>query len=283
MKKILTIAIILFAGLVLMLTSCSLMQTSNEDSIRGLINGKYSDYFSSSMDDGGEIGGGDEGLTLGTAYLHPWGRKLGDIPSRQITITIEGETAQVYVWTELEGELLVDTTQDGQKNPGSKPIHDVREKYAEFVKGDGEWKMVKISPAEFHLYAEEKQTVFITSVHVYDTNGDVDLTITDPTELLDVETEIPVFEAGELVYVDVTVENSSGYDWVPPHFVYLHYPGGRDLFYNTGDDIHFQGSWVPYNPGVHHAAVDILNSNCLQNETEDDYDSGAWALPYRVE
>jgi len=285
MLKFIVRALIFLMGVLLMIVSCALNEQSDDDSLRGLINGKYRDYFSDyeSMDDGGEIGGGGEGV-LGTAYLYPWGRKLGSIPSREISISIQGDTAQVYIWSELVGEFLVDTTMDGQINPGSKPIHDVHEKYAEFVRvGEREWKLTRISCGEFHLYDSTKQTVFITSVHVYDTDGDVDLMITDPTTLLDVETEIPVFEAGELVYVEVTVENNSSYDWVPPHFVYLHFPGGRDLFYNTGDDVHFQGSWVPYNPGVHHAGVDIINSNCLQNETEDDYDSGAWGLPYIVQ
>ena len=30
----------------------------------------------------------------------------------------------------------------------------------------------------------------------------------------------------------------------------------------------------------HHIAVDVLDSRCLQNETDDDYNSTTWAVPY---
>lgn len=282
MRKFLTICLIV-AGVSLLFTTCSQFNDNNEENIRGLITGTYGDYFSvfGVFNDGGAV---DDGMVISeTAYLPHWGRKIDGINTRSITINIEGNTAEVYVWTDWMGEFLVDTTQNGIPDPGSKPLHDVGERYAEFEKNqDGNWELTRISPAEIHLYDSDEQTVSISSIHVWDTDEDVDLTITDPTELMNIE-DVPVFEAGELVYVETAVENTSSYDWEPPHFVYLHFPGGRDLFYNTGDDIHFQGSWVPYNPGVHHAAIDIINSNCLQNETEDDYDSGAWALPYIVE
>ena len=32
-----------------------------------------------------------------------------------------------------------------------------------------------------------------------------------------------------------------------------------------------------------HAAVDVLDAGCMQNEDEDDYNSVAWRIPYKAD
>ena len=268
------------------LLSCSWMnESSDREDIEGLINDEYKAYFFpiDEIDDGGITGEHGQGLLGEKAYLHPWGRKIKRPFDKTIEIEINGNTANVTVICDIEGEFLVDTSDDDIENPGSKPLSDKLIKYAVFEKSDdGRWILTKISPAEIKLADEEKQTVKIISVHIYDTDGDVDMTITDPSTLYDVETEVPHFEKDELVYVEVIAENTTTENYEPRSFVYLHWPYHRDLFYDQGDDTHYFGNWAPHNDGVHHAAVDILNSGCIQNETEDDYNATAWAMPYVV-
>jgi hypothetical protein len=39
-------------------------------------------------------------------------------------------------------------------------------------------------------------------------------------------------------------------------------------------------TWTFRNQGRNHIAVDVLNSRCLQNETDDDYNSTTWGIPF---
>jgi len=265
--------------------SCSWMSSTNDrDDIERAIDGQYREYFYpiAEIDDGGAKG--ELGVFGDQAFLRPWGRKIDRPVNRTINIDFQGNTACVTVICDITGLFYVDTTDDNVYNPGSKPLHDTLTKYAVFEKqSTGNWVLKKISPGEYKLYDQNKQTVHIKSVHVYDSDGDVNMTITDPSTLYDIDTEVPRFEKDEIVHVDVEAENTTNENWEPKSFVYLHWPWNRDLFTDQGDDIYYTGNWAPHNDGVHHAAVDILNSGCLQNETNDDYNTTAWAMPYIVE
>ncbi|MGQ9706629.1 MAG: hypothetical protein ACUVWP_06455 [bacterium] len=269
----------------LLFISCSWMETDKDrDDLEKAIDGKYRAYFYpiAEVDDGETKG--EFGLFSDQAFLHPWGRKIDRPVDRTILIDFQGNLAYVTVTCDIKGQFFVDTSDDNILNPKSKPLHDILTKYAVFEKADsGEWILRKVSPGEFKLYDEGKQTVHLKSVHIYDNDGEVDITITEPKTLYDVETEIPRFEVDEIVYVEVSAENTTDEDWTPKSFVYLHWPYSRDLFTDLGDDVHYKGNWSPHNDGVHHSAVDILNSGCIQNETNDDYNATAWAMPYIVE
>jgi len=265
--------------------SCSWMESSKDkDDIERAVDGQYRAYFYPIAEIEDNDAKGEFGLFSEQAFLHPWGRKIDRPVDRTIEIDFQGNTAYITVTCDITGQFLVDTTDDNIYNPGSKPLHDTLTKYAVFEKDDnGVWVLKKISPGEFKLYDQSKQTVHLKSVHIYDNDGDVNMTITDPKMLYDVETEVPRFDKDEIVYVDVEAENTTNEDWSPKSFVYLHWPWNRDLFTDLGDDIHYKGNWSPHEDGVHHAAVDILNSGCIQNETNNDYNANAWGMPYIVE
>ena len=217
--------------------------------------------------------------------------------------------ALVKVNVKFDGLFLVDRTDDGVRNPGKKPLRDELTRYALFRKiwfhpaeSESEsvfcWRLVAISPTEFRMTDPAKQTVTIESVTL---DGEqTDLTVTDPAELLKLRREerrLPIFRYGEQVKVEAKVTNTdTGFD--PPTFVFLHVPtsnvlcpGPQDrrrirMFDNgmNGDAVAGDGTftviWTVHDLGLHHAAVDVINSRTLQNETDDDYNSTTWGIPY---
>jgi hypothetical protein len=221
----------------------------------------------------------------------------------------ESLRALVRVNVKFDGKFFVDRTDDGIRNPGNKPLRDQLTRYALFKKiwfrpdttGDDSlygWRLIAISPTAFTMIDPAAQTVNITSVKF--TGGTSLITITDPTELLSLrrrEHPLPLFKAGEEVKVEAAVTNTdTGYD--PPTFVFLHVPisgaicpgprervrirmydNGRNGDTVAGDGI-YTVMWTVRDWGVHYATVDVINSRTLQNETDDDYNSTEWGIPY---
>ena len=236
-----------------------------------------------------------EGSADGTAILpERWWRKLDGEPVRNWSITVIGDTATASVVTDADATLYVDTTHDGVSNPGTKPIEDRITRYSTWVKTDGKWKLAEVSPAQVNLREISHQTVSITEVKVW-VNGQLVWDVTDPTDKLSVDTEIVRVHSGDVVTVESAVANSSQSGLDPLTYVYCHpnRPSGRrDLMFDDGvngaDKVAGDGIWtyqytVDLKSGVHFAAVDALDSLCLQNETDDDYNSAAWGMPYVVE
>lgn len=223
-----------------------------------------------------------------------WGRRLETDPVRTSTVIVVGDTATVSTVIDIDATLYVDTSFDGRKNPGAKPIEDTIYRYSTWQREDGKWHLTEISPADVRLSDPARQTVFVTEVKV-SVNDTLVMDITDPADKRDVETEIVRVTNGDVVKVEASVTNSSASGLDPLTYVYCHPNrpvGGRDLMYddgvNGGDAIAADGVWtytytVNLEDGCHFAAVDALDSLCLQNETEDDYNSAAWGMPYVVE
>ena len=252
----------------------------------------------------------------GTSATRPvfwgrWRRPPDSPPVRTVEFLeppAEGKAlAKIHV--KFDGLFLVDRSDDGIRNPGRKPLRDELTRYALFRKiwfhpeaSESEsvfcWRLVAISPTEFRMTDPAKQTVAIESV-TFDGERS-DFTITDPATLLRLRREgdrFPIFVAGEDVKVEAKVTNTdTGFD--PPTFVFLHVPisnaicpGPRErrrirMFDNgmNGDAVAGDGTftviWNVRDVGLHHAAVDVINSRTLQNETEDDYNSTTWGIPY---
>ena len=238
-------------------------------------------------------------------------RRPGDSPPVRTVEYLEppaDNKALVKIRVKFDGLFLVDRTDDGIRNPGKKPLRDELTRYALFRKvwfhwsADTEsvfvWRLVAISPTEFRMTDPAKQTVEIESVTFDGPN--TDLTITDPATLLRLRGDanrLPVFHGGEEVKVEAKVTNTdTGFD--PPTFVFLHVPtssalwpgpldrrrirmldNGRNGDAVAGDGI-FTAIWTVRDAGIHHAAIDVINSRTLQNETDDDYNSTTWGIPY---
>jgi hypothetical protein len=232
-------------------------------------------------------------------------------PVRTVTFIIppDSDSAFVKVNVKFDGFFLVDLTDDGVRNPGRKPLQDQKTRYALFKKiwfhpdstSDDSvfgWRLAAVSPIDFEMIDPSRQTVTIHSVTL--TGEKTHITITDPSALLSLGRrtgELPLFREGETVKVEAAVTNTD-HGYSPPTFVYLHapveehaFPGPHDwiriFMYDDGthgdvtaSDGTFTAEWTVGNFWRHHIAVDVLNSRCLQNETNDDYNSTTWAIPY---
>src|SRR2546422_18153 len=205
-------------------------------------------------------------------------------------------------------EFAISFADDGVPNPGKKPLLDQKTRYALFKKiwfhadstSDDStfgWRLVGVSPVEFTMIDPARQTVAIHSVTL--TGEHTHVTISDPATLLSLGRTaglLPIFRGGETVKVEAAVTNTD-HGYAPPTFVYLHAPisdrhlsGPHDwiriFIYDDGShgdvaagDGTFTAEWTVRNLGPHHIAVDVLNSRCLQNQTDDDYNSTTWAVP----
>ncbi|MGE5176862.1 MAG: choice-of-anchor X domain-containing protein [Hyphomicrobiales bacterium] len=253
--------------------------------------------------------------TVGATSPVWWGRRRIP-PDQPPTRTVEFLTppdsgrALVKVTVQFNGWLYVDRTDDGIRNPGKKPLKDQVTRYALFRKiwfhPDSTstdsvfgWRLLAVSPSQFTMIDPSRQTVNITSVTI--TGANRTITITDPSALLKLrpgtDPSVPLFRSGEILKVEAAVTNTDdGFD--PPEFVTLHvpidaraFPGPRDrvrirMWDNgqngdavAGDGV-YTAMWTVRDLGIHHAAVDVINARTLQNETDDDYNSTAWGLPY---
>ena len=309
MKKLAAILIaLLIAGCGSSLTTPG---GTDDSGIADLINGEYSDLFAIAyVDDDGAVYGDDpvgngvpaDGASrlfvqdgddpLGALLPVAWGRRPIQRPLLDIYIHIEGDSlAEVTVEADLLGRLYVDTTDDYIKNPGVKPIADQAERYSVFRRNreDGRWDLTQITPLEIRLADPSRQTVSIENITAF-VGGDVVWEVSDPSLAYDFPDEIPRFEQGTEVVVEALVDNTNAtYD--PASFLFLHTPYTRRQMFDdgesendrvAGDNIYTGTYTIGAEPGFKHSGVDILDSACLQNEMEDDYNSTAWCMPYEV-
>jgi hypothetical protein len=312
-----TMKTIVMIAVVLVIAGCGNSPTTpggdTDDTIADLINGEYAALFDIPYtDDGGADYGGEssdgEAVARGNCPLSindeddpaqaflpaGWGRRPTELPVRDIFIHMEGDSiASVTVDAALSGRLYVDTTFDHIINPGVKPIEDHGTRYSVFkrdrAQSERKWFLHQISPLEIRLEDPAEQTVSIEYIAAY-VDEELVWDVSDPGELMNFVEDIPRFEGGTEVTVEAEVSNSNT-KYAPSSFLFLHTPDSRHLMYDDGetrgdriaDDCIFTGRYiVGTTPGFKHAAVDIIDSECLQNEVEDDYNSTAWAMPYEV-
>jgi hypothetical protein len=248
-----------------------------------------------------------------TIPIH-WGRwriPPGHPPTRTVEFITgpDADRALVKVNVKFDGLFFVDRTDDGILNPGHKPLKDQVTRFALFRKiwfhpdpastdSVFGWRLIGVSPSEFTMIDPARQTVHLGSVTL--TGERTHVTITDPSALLTLgrtSNLLPFFRSGENVKVEAAVTNSDmGFD--PATFVFLHVPIGDHAFpgprervrirmwddgahgdATAGDGV-FTTIWTVQDLGIHHAAIDLINSRTLQNEHDDDYNSTAWGVPY---
>ena len=205
----------------------------------------------------------------------------------------DGDTSycMVSVTRSITGKFWVDTTRDGMRNPGEKPLADTisHKWYFEKYPGRG-WHLAKISPREIKLTDTFKQKVFIDRVQV-ELNGQTVIDITSPDQMI-LREDLPLFSSGQDVKVMATVRNTDP-TYYPETLVFLHHVklfGHKRLKMHddgtNGDDVADDGVWTAtwnvWGRLRHYLVIDVLDSKCLQNQTEDDYNSNAWGLPYRL-
>ncbi len=230
-----------------------------------------------------------------TGLPEVWYRQLTTEPSRQIILENDPSAGvcTVTVISQLNAELVIDTVHDGVFTPGTKPIEDIRYLRLTAERDDtedahGGWRIVSATPAE-HMLASDEQDVFVTSMCIYK-DDELIWECSDPGEFYDLNEELPVLAQGDFVRMEATVNHLNPlYD--PPFFVVAHGPlsgNSRHMMYDNGlygdrtaDDGVFSYEWnVEYTGNHQRIAVDVIDADTFADQTEDDYDAGAWGIMY---
>lgn len=233
-------------------------------------------------------------LAPGDTFHFPafWGRiRRADGVSRTRVIDVVGDTATVSWTIVFNGVFKVDTTFDGLRNAGSKPLLETAHQQAFFVRDSAAprgWRLAGVSVRRFQNTAVAERTVNITNVAVTKNSGAPQV-LDDPEELLDPATLTSV-AVGDTLRVQVHVTNTTGTGLVPPTQMFIHVrhlQPGTDTWARfpmaRENDSTFTAHWVVRRAGRAIIAVDALDSETLTTESGDDYRSDLWAVPVRVE
>lgn len=224
-----------------------------------------------------------------------WYRELVNEPYREIILENDpaAGVCTVTVIHTLSARLIIDTVWDGVFEPGSKVISDTRyarlivEKHSDEVSHGG-WRIISATPAE-HMLTSDDQEVFISSMSLYK-DDELIWECTDPGSFYRVDSELPQLSEGDFVRMEATINHlNPQYD--PPFFVIAHGPlsgHSRHLMYDNGlygdetaDDGIFSYEWYVEYTGYHHRiAVDVIDADTFADQTEEDYDSGAWGIHF---
>ncbi|MCI0528782.1 MAG: hypothetical protein L0Y56_15190, partial [Nitrospira sp.] len=219
--------------------------------------------------------------------LPRWYRKITDI-HREVDIHIEDGLANVEVTVDLAGVLRLDINGDGLF--GEKSIQSTAHRLAIFEKvRPRHWKLIKLSPLEFSLKDPAQQTVQIEEVAA-SVHGEVRWSVSDPTTLFEFPSGLPTFAPGEEVVVTAKIKNQDSEGAERPSVVYLHHDGRREPMFDdgthgdavAGDGIFTKTKTVGPSLGFHHAAIDALDAEVFSDETTQNYNAAAWAIPYIV-
>ena len=283
----------IYAGCALLAAGCAQSpELTDEEWITELVE-KSGVAQTSNLNGTGDPSGNGNGNDVGLPEV--WYRQLVNEPSAEILLENDPSAGvcTVTVIHSLEAEFIIDTVHDGVFLPGSKPIEDIR--YIRLIaeKDDNEdayggWRIVSATPAE-HMLAGDGQEVFITSMSIYKDDGLI-WSCTDPGEFYDVNEELPLLVPGDFVRMEATVNHlDPQYD--PPLFVVAHGPlsgHSRHMMYDNGlygdqiaDDGVYSYEWYVEYTGEHQRiAVDVIDGDTFADQTEDDYDAGAWGIAY---
>lgn len=221
-----------------------------------------------------------------------WGRGGIELKNRNIEISITGPVASVTVTHNISGILFVDTTDNGTKDPWTKPLEDTLTRRAEFLKEPAGWRLSKISPVDVSLTDPEQQTVRIERVQA-SVHGEIVWEADSSSQLFGVPEGLPTFSPGTEVLVEAQVSNTKNTGCDTDSFVFLHHPGPmgreRDPMFDdgthgdqiVGDGIYSRTYTISPAFGRHFAAVDAISAETFA-DPDAPYNSTGWGMPYLV-
>lgn len=243
-------------------------------------------------------GNGGSGTAKDVGLPEGWYRQLTGLG--QLDIVYQNDPASgictVTVQRPLLADMYIDVVWDGQWTPGTKSINAIRTRRAALERtGDasspyGGWTIAAITPAEFsNSTGAAVQEVFIASMDLY--RGDTLVWQCDsPDTFFDVLNGLPTIEMGAMYRMEVEVIHANPVE-TPPYFVYGHGPmpdWQRHLLYDDGTmgdlvagDGVYSYEWYAedtIDPRV--IAADVIDADVMADQTEQDYDSGAWSMPF---
>jgi hypothetical protein len=225
-----------------------------------------------------------------------WGRlrvvPRGPRPVFTRTIIVQGDSAWVTRGVDFQGILLVDTSADNSFNPTSKPLADGVLQRAAFVRDESaphRWRLVALTLLNWQNTALDRRTVRITSVAVFK-NDSLLLQVENPDSLIEADGRVPRFREGDSVRVVAQVENTTGGNFSPATFVFLHVRHAdparvawRRVPMVDHGNREYELNWVVRHTGRDRFVIDALDAATLQLGTADNYRSNEWGIPFRIE
>ncbi len=198
---------------------------------------------------------------------------------RDVVVDTAAGTAEASIYRDVWGELHIVTE---EMEEIVKPFHHSGERYANFVLTDdpvddreggrhryrcGRWELTEVSG---FLGQSDDLTLTIDWIRV---QGDsIDVTISDPLELMTVPDDIMLFEVGEEVTVTVSGPPADA-------ILFLHTRHWHSPFVYDGGT--FSGTWTVQRAGRRCAAVTAMAHDTLfDSEYPDDW--MVWGMPYEV-
>jgi len=252
---------------------------------------------------------------------HAWGRHHKRPVRRLITIEVDDLEGVATVTKEVvfEGEFVFDLLADDGFNPVRKAMNHTLIQHARFERipddlqdhpdqpkpdepqpspqeGDGrdhgrKWSLVSVSPAQWVMTDEEKQSVWIELIEIW-VDEELCTVIEDPNELFEVDTRVPRLEVGQVVTVKAWVGGGTTGN-VPEFYVFLHMFHAspdtriwmrRQMEAVEGDlGVYYTRSWEVLFPGRERIAVDAIDSQSFVESDAEDYAANAWGIPYVIQ
>jgi hypothetical protein len=262
---------------------------TDEEEILQLI-AQSSESSMGSLDGQGLSGGSKDSV-----YPEGWWRTLSSDGAWELVFENDPATGicTVTVNRSLNGVLNIDVVHDGERDPGATPFTHLRQRRV-IVARQGEsgdpysgWVLTHITPAVYSLGSSIPQEVFVASMAVY-AGDDMLWECTDPETFYPVDGGLPVLEPGTLIRLEAEVIHTNPV-YTPPLVVYAHGPcpvwprhwmNDAGLYGDraAGDGI-YSYEWYAEESSEHwYIAVDVLDSDTMIDQDEDDYDAGAWGI-----
>ncbi len=240
--------------------------------------------------------------SVSSAGPQNWGRRRGRPVNREFfRIEMDSANGLVTLTKEIEfdGEFLVrDNTTD---QVVSKELKEIRSQTATFRRLDraradeesGEmhrWNLVAISPAEYAATEPANQLVSIDSIMAL-VNGQVVMTVTDPSALIRIEDRIARLSRDAAVEIRAFVSNGTVDQFdAEATFVYLHLRKAhtdrlrwlRVPMDYVAEVEAYVANWTVRHRGRARIVVDALDAETVSTAADAPYYSNIWGIPYRT-
>lgn len=175
-----------------------------------------------------------------------------------------------------------------QKRLVTKSYNESAERTARFIKQDGKWRLVSLSPMSLGISPAGKVRLDLVKIKV---DGAPSILIRSG-ELLD-SSEAPKVTQGQAAKVEVHATYTGTSTDQPPYYLFLSLPPGRDRLLLrddgqggdalAGDDVYSTSFHFPATTGIHHLVIDAVTSATFTDLGSNTYDASLWGISYLVQ
>jgi len=170
----------------------------------------------------------------------------------------------------------------------TKSYNEAAERTARFVKQNGQWRLVSLSPMTLGVSPAGKLNLDLVRLKV---EGSPSLIIRDGL-LLD-SAQAPRVKPLQAATVEVHASYTGTSTDQPPYYLFLSLPPGRDRLRlhddgqagdtYPGDGLYTASFNFPATTGIHHLVIDAVSSTTFTDLGSNAYDASLWGISYLVQ